>query len=54
MFDTTQWLNLNMKINRDTLYHDFSVKMEKNIVRFQHLSKENNTLEAQRKELWSK
>ena len=54
MLDTTQWLILNLKIKRNTLYHGFSVKTEKDIVRFQHLGKENNTLEAQRKELWSK
>lgn len=54
MLDTTQWLILNSKIKRNTLYHDFGVKMEKDIVRFQHLVKENNNLEIQRKEFWSK
>jgi hypothetical protein len=54
MLDITQWLILKFKIKRNTLCHDFRVKMEKDIIRFQHLGKENNTLETQKKELWSK
>lgn len=54
MLDITQRLILNFKIKRNTLYHDFSVKMEKDIVRFQYFGKENKTLEIQRRELWSK